>query len=189
MEKFSMLRNTNLKIVKDVKNLERERDNLLKSLSDSHVVCNTLKFENLVLIAKNKSFQNDLVDSRNQLSKFSSEKLNNMLHVHKRYSDRSGLGCDKTASLFSNCASTSKIVFFFFVYLFVFFFFKPEKEEEYSSKGKQAGALTLQGKKGKKVYIEPYASYFKPKVVHPPRKLHSQWFVPTCHHCEKVVHI
>jgi hypothetical protein len=30
-----MLRNTNLKIVKDFKNLELERDNLLKSLSDS----------------------------------------------------------------------------------------------------------------------------------------------------------
>ena len=43
MEKFSMLRNTNLKIVKDVQNLELERDNLLKSFSDSHTVCNTLK--------------------------------------------------------------------------------------------------------------------------------------------------
>jgi hypothetical protein len=43
MEKISMLRNTNLKIVKDVKNHELERDNLLKSLSDSHTVCNTLK--------------------------------------------------------------------------------------------------------------------------------------------------
>jgi hypothetical protein len=38
-----MLRNKNLKIVKDVKNLVLERDNLLKSLSDSHIVCNTLK--------------------------------------------------------------------------------------------------------------------------------------------------
>ena len=30
-----MLRNTNLKIVKDVKNLELKRNNLLKDLSDS----------------------------------------------------------------------------------------------------------------------------------------------------------
>ena len=52
---FSMLRNTNLKIVKDVKNLELKRDNLLKDLSDSRVVCKTLKSENHVLIAMNKS--------------------------------------------------------------------------------------------------------------------------------------
>jgi hypothetical protein len=55
MEKFFMLGNTNLKLVKDVKNLELEGDNVLKDLSDSHVVCNTLKYENHVLIAKNKS--------------------------------------------------------------------------------------------------------------------------------------
>jgi hypothetical protein len=48
MEKISMLRNTNLKIVKDVKNLELKRDNLLKDLSDSHAICNTLKSENHV---------------------------------------------------------------------------------------------------------------------------------------------
>jgi hypothetical protein len=56
-----MLRNTNVKIVKDFKNLELEKDNLLKSLSDSHVVCNTHKSESHVLIAKNKSLQNDLI--------------------------------------------------------------------------------------------------------------------------------
>jgi hypothetical protein len=57
MEKFSMLENTNLKIVKDFKNLELEMDNLLKSLSDLHVVCSTLKYENHVLIAKNNPFK------------------------------------------------------------------------------------------------------------------------------------
>jgi hypothetical protein len=81
MEKISTLRNKNLKIVKNVKNLELERDNLLKSVSDSYDVCNTLKSKNHVLIAKNKSLQNDLVESRNHLSNFSSEKLNKLLHV------------------------------------------------------------------------------------------------------------
>ena len=92
-----MLRKTNLKIVKDVKNLELERDNLLKDLSDSHVVCNYLKSKNYVLIVKNKSLQNDPIETRNYLSTFSSEKLDQMLHVQKRFSDRSGLGFDKTA--------------------------------------------------------------------------------------------
>jgi hypothetical protein len=52
-ENFSTIRNTNLKLVKDVKNLKLERDNLLKELSDSHAVCNSLKFENhLKIIVK-----------------------------------------------------------------------------------------------------------------------------------------
>jgi hypothetical protein len=111
MEKIYMLRNTNLKIVKDVKNLELERDTLLKDLSDSHAVCNSLKFENHVLIAKNKSLQNDLIETRNHLSTSSSENLNQMMHIQKRSSDKSGLRFDKTASLSSNHAHTSKIMF------------------------------------------------------------------------------
>ena len=178
MEKFSMLRNTNLKIVKDVKNLELERDNLLKNLSDSNTVCNSLKSENHVLITKNKSLQNDLIETRNHLSTFSSEKLNQMLHVQKRSSDRSSLGFDKIASLSSNRALTSKIVFV-----------KPVKVEESSGEGKPTVVPTRQGKKGKRNSIVSHASYPKPRVVHPPRKLNSQRFVHTCHHCGKVGHI
>jgi hypothetical protein len=180
-ENFSTLRNTNLKIVKDVKNLELERDNLLKELSDSHAVCNSLKSENHMLIAKNKSLQNDLIETRNHLSTFSSEKLNQMLHAQKRSSDRSGLGFDKTASCSSNRAPTSKIVFV-----------KPVKVEESSGEGKPAVSPIRQGKKGKKGKknsFVPNASLPKPKVLHPHRKLPSQRFVPTCHHCGKVGHI
>jgi hypothetical protein len=175
---FSTIRNTNLKLIKDVQNLELKRDNLLKELSDSHAVCNSLKSENHVLIAKNKSLQNDLIETRNHLSTFSSEKLNQMLHAQKRSSDRSGLRFDKTASCSSNHAPTSKIVFV-----------KPVKVEESSGEGKPAVSPTRQGKKGKKYSIVPHASLPKPKVVHPHRKLHSQKFVPTCHHCGKVGHI
>jgi hypothetical protein len=58
----------------------------------------------------------------------------------------------------------------------------PKKEN-------QATALTLHGKKGKKIYFEHHASYPKHRVMHPLRKLHSKRFVPACHHCEKVGHI
>jgi hypothetical protein len=74
-------------------------------------------------------------------------------------------------SLSSNHASTSKIVFV-----------KLVKVEESSSEGKQAVAPTLQGKK---ISIEPHISYLKTRVMHPPRKLSYQMFVPTCHHCGK----
>jgi regulator of replication initiation timing len=177
-KKFSTIRNSNLKLVKDVKNLELEMDNLLKELSDSHAVCNSLKYENHVLIVKNKSLQNDLIETRHHLSTFSSEKLNQMLHAQKRSSDRSGLGFDKTASCSSNHASTSKIVFV-----------KPVEVEKSSGEEKPAVAPTHQGKKGKKNSLVSHASYPKPRVVHPPRKLPSQRFVPTCHHCGKVGHI
>jgi hypothetical protein len=131
-----------------------------------------------VLIAKNKSLQNDMIETRNHLSTFSSEKLNQMLHIQNRSSERSNLGFDKNASLSSNCASTSEIVFV-----------KPINVEESSSEGKPTVALTRQGKKGKKNSIVPHASYPKHRVVHPPRKLPSQRFVPTCHHYGKVGHI
>ena len=114
----------------------------MKSLSNSHAVCNTPKSEIHVLIAKNKSLQNDLIASRNHLSKFFSEKLSKMLHIQKHSSNRSDLGFDKTASLSFNPASTSEIVFV-----------KPMKVEESTGEGKQAIALTLQGKKGKKISI------------------------------------
>jgi hypothetical protein len=92
-----------------------------------------------VLIAKNKSLQNDLIETRNYLSTFSSEKLNQILHVQKCSSDKSSLGFDKTASLSSNRASSSEIVFV-----------KPIKVEESSGEGKPIVAPTNQGKTGKK---------------------------------------
>ena len=71
----------------------------------------------------------------------------------------------------SNHASTSKTDFL-----------KLVKVEESSSEGKQAVTPTLQGKK---ISIELYISYLKPKVMHPPRKLSYQRFVPICHYCGK----
>ena len=151
-----MLRNTNLKIIQDVKNLELERDNWLKSLSDSHAVCNTLKFENHVLIAKNKSLQNEMDESKKHSGNFSSEMLNKLLHIQKHSSDRFGLRFDKTVHMSSNLAYTPKTMFV-----------KPVIVEEVSSNGHQAAAQTLQGKKGKKILVEPYQSYFDSKVMNP----------------------
>jgi hypothetical protein len=91
VNKFSVLRNKNLEILKDVKNLELENNKLLETLSDSPAVCNTLKYENHVLIVKVKSLGNDLNDCRNHLRKFSNNELDKLLHDQKHYGDRSGL--------------------------------------------------------------------------------------------------
>ena len=56
-------------------------------------------------------------------------------------------------------------------------------------KKKIAAASTSQGKKVKKIYIEPCVSYPKYRFVHPPRNLPPKRFIPTCHHCEKVGNI
>lgn len=83
--------------------LKLERDNSLQSLNDSHDVCHSLKIENHVLVAKVESLQHELNESSNNLKKFSSEKLDKMLHVQKHYGDKSRLRFDA-----SNISSTSK---------------------------------------------------------------------------------
>ena len=78
----------------------------------------------------------------------------------------------------SNNDSTSEIIFV-----------KSEKVEDSLVKRKTAAAPTLQGKKVKKIYIEPCVSYLNYIVFHLPRNLLPKRFIPTCHHCEKVGHI
>jgi hypothetical protein len=80
--------------------------------------------------------------------------------------------------LSSNRISTIKIVFV-----------KPMKVEESLGEGKPTIASIHQGKEGKKNYIESHASYPKPRVMLPLKKLPSQRFVPACYHRGKVGHI
>jgi hypothetical protein len=101
--KLKKLNKQHLLKFKDV-NLENYQ--LSITLTDSHVIHNTLKSENHILIAKVKSLENDLNDSKNHLKKFSSEKLNHMLNNQKYYFDRIGLGFDKSV-----VSSPSKLMF------------------------------------------------------------------------------
>ena len=65
-----------------------------------------------MLIAKVKSLENNLNESRNHMKKFSSEKLNHMLHNKKHSFDRTGgLGFDKSIVSFTNVAFPSKLIF------------------------------------------------------------------------------
>lgn len=52
-----------------------------------------------------------------------------------------------------------------------------------------ATAPTPQRMQGKKNFVKPHAPHPKPRAMHPPRHVHSQRFVPTCHHCGKIGHI
>jgi hypothetical protein len=89
------LKKPNLQHLQKLKEVNLENDQLSSTLTDSHAIHDTLMSENHMLISKVKSLENDLNESRNHLKKFSSEKLNHMLHNQKYSFDRTRLGFDK----------------------------------------------------------------------------------------------
>jgi hypothetical protein len=98
--------------LKNLEEIKLEKEKLLENLADYHAICNTLKSENALLIVKFKSLENELIESKTHLKKFSSDELDKMLHDQKPSFDRTCLGFDKLiASSSSNVASSSKIMF------------------------------------------------------------------------------
>jgi hypothetical protein len=144
--------------------IELAKTKWLEILSDSHAACNTLKSENQVLIAKVKFLENEISESKNHLNFFSSGKLNKMMHDQKYSFDKSGLG------FVDNCSSMSSI------------------SDLKNACAKKVMFVPTSSDKGKKVMVDPYVSKPKSRIVHPPRKQHSQRFVTTCHHYGKVGH-
>jgi hypothetical protein len=59
------LKKLNKQHLQKLKDVNLENDQLSITLTDSHAIHNTLKSENHILIAKVKSLENDLNDSRN----------------------------------------------------------------------------------------------------------------------------
>jgi hypothetical protein len=114
--------------------------------------------ENHMLIAKVKSLENDLNESRNHLKTFSSEKLNHMLHNKKHSFDRTGLDFDKSAVSSTNVASPSK-----------FIFVKLVCKEESLTKKKVMYPPVSRGEKGKGILIDSYVSHSTPRRAHMPR--------------------
>jgi hypothetical protein len=82
------LKKLNKQHLQKLKEVNFENDQLSSTLTNSHAIHDTLMSENHMLIAKVKSLENDLNESRNHLKKFSSEKLNHMLHNQKHSFDR-----------------------------------------------------------------------------------------------------
>ena len=131
-----------------------------------------------MLIAKVKSLKNDLNESKNHLKKFSSEKLNHMLHNQKHSFDRTGLGFDKSVVSLTNVASSSKLIFV-----------KPLCKEERLAKKKVMYPPVSRSEKGKGILTDSYVSCSTLRCAHMSRNQPSQRFIPTCHHCGKIGHI
>jgi hypothetical protein len=163
---FSKLQKSNKHTVKRLEELFVEKDKLLDDLTNSNVVCNTLRSENALLIVRIKTLEKELCDSKTHLTKFSSEKLDKMLNEQKSFSDKTGLGFDKYATSSSNISS-SKIMFA-----------KPN-----------LNAVTFEEESSKIGKNVPLINNVKAELKMPSRKQSKPKFIPTCHHCGKVGHI
>jgi hypothetical protein len=189
---------------------------LTNDLSKSHNLINSLKSEIYVLIEKSLSLENELDVSKELSRNSSSDNLKSFLCIEESVSNRLSMIVDNAGASTSHASNESLNVELANVkeakanfskthsvkqtqgkfvpichHCGVIGHIRPNcwKFKAAPKKENQAIASTLQGKKGKKIYIEPHASYPKPRFVHPPRKLPSQRLVHTCHHCGKVGHI
>jgi hypothetical protein len=140
---YSKVKKLNKEHLQKLKEVHLEKDKLSSTLIDSHAILDTLKSKNHSLIAKVKSLENDLNDSRNHLKKFSNEKLNHMLHNQKHSFDRTGLGFDKSAISSTNVVSPSKLIFV-----------KLVCKEENSAKKKEMLPPVSRGEKGKGILTD-----------------------------------
>jgi hypothetical protein len=175
---YSKLKKLNKQYLQKLKEVNFENDILSSTLTDSHVIHDTLMSENHMLIAKVKSLENDLNESRNHLKKLSSKKLSHMLHNQKHCFDRIELGFDKSVVSFTNVASHSKLNFV-----------KPVCKEENSAKKKVVYPSVSRGEKGKGILTDSYVCRSTPRRAHMPRNQPFQRFIPTCHHSGKIGHI
>ena len=171
LEKFIFLRYQYTNCLEDFQDLEHVNKSLVTILSESHALIDSLKSKNLVLGSKVDLLENKLKESKTRLEKFSSNSLKNMMHTKNSDCDEFELSFDYNDSIF-------KIMFV-----------KLEKVEDSLVERNKAAAPTSQCKKGTKIHIEPCVFYPKNRVVHPPRNLSPQRFIPTCHYCNKIGHI
>jgi hypothetical protein len=199
-----------------IDSLKSEKESLAKDLSKSHNLIDSLKSEIFVLVEKSLSLKNELNVSKELSRNSSSDNLKSFLCIEESVSNKLSMVVDNAGASTSHASNESLNVELANVkeakanfsktpllkqtqgkfvpichHCGVIGHIRPNywKFKAAPKKENQTIALTLQGKKGKKIYIEPHASYPTPRVVHPPRKLPSQRFVPTCYHCGKVGHI
>jgi hypothetical protein len=86
---------------KDLKKVKQEKESLIIQLSESHVLIDSLKSENTMLL--------NIIDAlENKLKKFSSDNLKNMLCIHSNVSRKPDLTVDDLSTSTSH-ASNSKL--------------------------------------------------------------------------------
>ena len=81
-----------------VNGLLPKKNNLLLKLFDANELLNSVKIENMTLLKKVKSLELELFVARKQIDRTFTSKLNDMLHVQKFVSNKTGLGFVESGS-------------------------------------------------------------------------------------------
>jgi hypothetical protein len=76
---------------KELKKIKQEKESLILHLSESHVLIDSLKYENTILFDIVDALENKLKESRDLLEKFSSNNLKSMLCIHTDISNKPDL--------------------------------------------------------------------------------------------------
>ena len=84
--------------MKKINTLEQEKNNLLLKLFDANELLNSIKIENMSLLENVKSLELELSVAREQIDRTSTSRLDEMLHVQKSISDKTGLGFVESGS-------------------------------------------------------------------------------------------
>jgi len=92
---------------KELKNVKQEKESLIIQWSESHVLIDSLKYENTMLFDIIDTLENKLKESENLLKKFSSDNLKSMMCIHSDISNKLGLTVDLNTS--TSHASDSKL--------------------------------------------------------------------------------
>jgi hypothetical protein len=82
---------------KEFKNVKQEKESLIIQLSESHVLIDSLEYENTMLL-------NIIDELENKLAKFSSDNLKSMLCIHSYVSNKSYLTVDDLSTSTSHAS-------------------------------------------------------------------------------------
>jgi hypothetical protein len=84
---------------KELKNVKHEKKSLIIQLSESHILIDSLKFENTMLL-------NTINEIENKLEKFSSDNLKSMLYIHSDVSNKPDLTFDDLSTSTSHASDS-----------------------------------------------------------------------------------
>jgi hypothetical protein len=76
---------------KELKKIKQEKESLILQLSESHVLIESLKYENTMLFDTVDALENKLKESEDLSEKFSSNNLKSMLCIHTYISNKPNL--------------------------------------------------------------------------------------------------
>jgi hypothetical protein len=160
---FDKLSKTSKNSNKELKRVKQEKESLIVQLSESHVLIDSLKYENTMLFNILDKLENKLKESEDLLKKFSSDNLKSMFCIHSDISNKPDLFVNDLSASTSH-ASDSKLDFIVIKPVIV-----------------DTACLDI----SKKNCLN---NCVKPKSKDTGRQAHGK-FVPTCHNCGKVGHI